>query len=127
MDIIKIVFIGITGVFLSAAIKKDSPQFSLLIGLATGVCIIFLIAGYLKDIFDIFKGMSSFAGIDSAYLGIVLKVIAIAYICEFGIALCKDAGEQSIAGKIELSGKILIMAVSAPVILALMELILGLV
>ncbi|MBQ4347961.1 MAG: stage III sporulation protein AD [Firmicutes bacterium] len=126
MDIIKIVFIGITGVFLSVSIKKNSPHFSLLTGLMAGLIILGLSLGYLQEVFAAFGRITGLAGIDENYVSVVLKVIGIAYIAEFGIALCKDAGEASIAGKIELGGKILILLISVPVISTLMELIAGL-
>ena len=50
-----------------------------------------------------------------------------AYIAEFGVQLCKDAGENSIAAKVELSGKILIMVVSAPVLLAVLDMAVNLI
>ena len=126
MDIIKITAIGITAVFLSAAIKKDSPHFSLLVGLAAGIMIIFIIAGPIKEVFYVLYELSRESGINSAYLGIVIKVIGIAYISEFAVQISKDAGESAIAGKIELAGKVLIMAVSAPVIVSLTDVVLGL-
>ncbi|MBQ2679294.1 MAG: stage III sporulation protein AD [Firmicutes bacterium] len=126
MDIIKISAVGITAVFLSAAIKKDSPHFSLLLGLAAGIIIIFIIAEPIKDVFYVLYELSRESGVNSAYLAIVIKVIGIAYISEFAVQLSNDAGETSIAGKIELAGKILIMAVSAPIIVSLTDIVLGL-
>ena len=126
MDIIKISAAGITAVFLSAAIKKDSPHFSLLVGLAAGILIIFIIAEPVKDVFYVLYELSRESGVNSAYLAIVIKVIGIAYISEFAVQLSNDAGESSIAGKIELAGKILIMAVSAPIIVSLTDIVLGL-
>lgn len=40
------------------------------------------------------------SGADS-YLFILLKVIGITYVCEFGAGVCKDAGYQAVAGQIE--------------------------
>ena len=126
MDIIKISAVGITAVFLSAAIKKDSPHFSLLVGLAAGIIIIFIIAEPVKNVFYVLYELSHESGVNSAYLSIVIKVIGIAYISEFAVQLSQDAGESSIAGKIELAGKILIMAVSAPIIVSLTDIVLRL-
>ncbi len=126
MDILKISAVGITAVCLSAAIKKDSPHFSLLLGLAAGIIIIFIIAEPIKDVFYVLYELSRESGVNSAYLAIVIKVIGIAYISEFAVQLSNDAGETSIAGKIELAGKILIMAVSAPIIVSLTDIVLGL-
>ena len=58
---------------------------------------------------------------------IVLKVTGIAYLAQFGMQLCNDAGQTSIAGKIELAGKIMMMVVSAPVLLSLLDVVMGLI
>ncbi len=49
----------------------------------------------------------------------MLKVTGIAYLAQFGMQLCIDAGQSSIASKIELAGKIMIMIISAPVLISL--------
>ena len=126
MDILKVAAVGISAVFLSAAVKKDSPHFSLLIGLAAGVIIIFMIAEPVREVFYTLKKLSEESGVNSAYIAIVLKVIGIAYISEFAAELSQDAGEASIGVKIELAGKILIMAVSAPILISLTDVVLGL-
>ena len=57
---------------------------------------------------------------------IILKVTGIAFLTEFGVSICKDSGETAIANKIDLAGKILIIAISIPIISALLELTLKL-
>ena len=49
----------------------------------------------------------------------------ITYLADFSASLCQDAGYSAIAGQIEFFGKISILAVSAPVMLALLETITG--
>lgn len=61
------------------------------------------------------------ANIDMIYLETILKIIGIAYIAEFGAQITKDAGQNSIAAKIELAGKILIMVMAIPIIGAIIE------
>jgi stage III sporulation protein AD len=62
----------------------------------------------------------------TAYFPIILKSLGIAYITEFTSAICKDAGEKSIAGKVELAGKIAIFFVALPVFTSLLDLLNGL-
>ena len=56
----------------------------------------------------------------------MLKITGIAYLSQFGMQICADAGEGAIAAKIELAGKILIMTVSAPILLAVLDVVMGL-
>ena len=53
--------------------------------------------------------------------------MGIAYIAEFGAQVCKDAGEGSIAAKIELAAKILVVVLALPIIVAILESILRLI
>lgn len=126
MDIFKLSAVALMGTVLSLSIKKQSPEFSLLIGISTGVLIFFMIASPAMEVLSLLKELGEKAGVKTAYIGIVLKVIGIAYIAQFACEICTDAGERAIASKVELGGKVLIMAVSAPMILSLMRLILNL-
>ena len=70
--------------------------------------------------------MISKSNIDIKYVDIVLKIIGIAYISQFASQICSDAGENSIASKIEFAGKVIIMVISAPVLMSLIEMIMNL-
>lgn len=127
MEITQIVAVGLVGTILSITVKKQNPEISLLISIVTGVLLFLFLCTRLSEVIAVLKQTADAAGINTVYLGIVLKIIGIAYIAQFGVQLCTDAGESSIASKIELAGKVLIMVVSIPVLLALIEVVTGLV
>ena len=56
-----------------------------------------------------------------AYLAILLKVVGITYICEFSSGICRDAGYQTVAGQIEVLGKLTVMFAGLPVLFAVIE------
>ena len=66
------------------------------------------------------------ANINLIYVETILKIIGIAYIAEFAAQISKDAGLGSIASKIELAGKVLILAMAVPILTVLIETIIGL-
>ncbi|WP_058485260.1 stage III sporulation protein AD [Defluviitalea phaphyphila] len=123
MEIGKIVIIGLISVMLGLILKKQNPEWGMYIRVITGILIFFIIAEKLGVVIDIIKKMSDKIDIDLVYIGIIFKVLGITYISEFGAQLCKDAGESSIASKIEFAGKVFIITVSAPIMLALMDII----
>lgn len=127
MDVLQVVLVGVTGTVLALAIKKQAPEFALLVALGTGILLFLFVVEELSSALDVFREMAQRAGIRSDWLEILFKVIGISYIAEFGIQVCADAGESSIAGKIELAGKVFIMAVSAPILYTLMDTLLDLV
>ena len=63
--------------------------------------------------------------IKESYLAALFKMIGVTYIAEFASGLCKDSGYNSIANQIEMFGKLSVMALSMPILIALMQTIEG--
>ena len=121
MEILQIVAVGLIGTILSVALKKESGQFSLFIGLVTGIVIFFFLVDYLERVISILSQMTENTGINRGYFNIIIKIIGISYIAKFAAELSKDAGEGAISTKIDLAGKILIAVSAIPIIMALIE------
>jgi stage III sporulation protein AD len=61
------------------------------------------------------------ANVNLVYVETILKIIGIAYIAEFAAHITRDAGQGAIAAKVELAGKILILAMAVPIITVIIE------
>lgn len=96
-------------------------MFAFLIAAATGVVIFMLLIGKIGTVIDVLKRLAENSGMESIYLKTVLKIIGIAYIAEFGAQIVRDAGQESIASKIELAGKVLILVLAIPIISIIIE------
>ncbi|AYE35639.1 stage III sporulation protein AD [Clostridium septicum] len=124
MEIIKIVSFAFIGLFLFMIFKDRRSDVAVLISVAVGVTIFLFIAGQLSNVIYFVNDIAEKANIDMIYIGIVLKILAIAYLTSFCSEICKDAGASSIASKVEFSGKILILALAIPILMAVLESIL---
>lgn len=102
-------------------IKEQKPMFAFLIAAATGIVIFMLLIGKIGSVIDVLKRLAENSGMESVYLKTVLKIIGIAYIAEFGAQIVRDAGQESIASKIELAGKVLILVLAIPIIGIIIE------
>ena len=58
---------------------------------------------------------------DTAYIGTLIKMLGITYVAEFSAGICKDAGYQTIALQIEIFGKLAVLVLSMPVLMALLN------
>lgn len=123
MDIIKIIGIGLISLIIIIIIKQYRPEFAIYISIIAGVLIITLCMDKLTGIINILTTLSNKTGLNSEYLGILLKITGIAILTEFAVSICNDSGESAIATKIDLGGKIIIISISIPIIVALLELI----
>jgi stage III sporulation protein AD len=59
--------------------------------------------------------------VNAVYFQTILKIMGIAYVTEFGAQIVRDAGQEAIASKIELAGKVLIMVLAIPIITVVIE------
>lgn len=118
---IKIAIAGIGAVILAILFKKTKEEFSLYISIAACIIIVLLGIDKLELILDSIKRLQNYIKINEAYIGILIKIIGITYVTEFSASLCKDTGYQAIGDQIELVGKLTILAISMPILLALLE------
>ena len=112
----KVVMIGIMSVLLAIPLKKDKPEFSMLIILTA--CML------IRDLLRYLKTLQEYLGSGSIYIKVLFKMIAVTYMAELGANLCRDAGYGAVAGQIEFFGKLMLLAVSLPVLSALFEVLL---
>ena len=123
MDIFKIAIIGICGMILSSVVKGYKPELSIYIVIATVLILFGTILHYLSSVFELFDGIYGQITYGKTFFPIIIKVLVVGYIADFSAQLCKDAGEGSIAGKVELAGKVIIFYLSIPIMMSLIELV----
>jgi len=114
------------GGILAVFVKKYSPEYAFQVSLVTGLVILVLILDYLIYAVDFVKKLVAKYNVPFEYLTIVLKVIGIAYLSEFAVNLLKDVGENSIAAKVEIAAKIIIVVISLPLFSTFFDMIFGL-
>ncbi|MEG1525179.1 MAG: stage III sporulation protein AD [Clostridia bacterium] len=115
MKIFQILAIAVLGVSFALLIRPLRPELSMMTGIVTGILVLLMAIGELTGVVDALRQIAADHGIDSGYVGTLLKIIGIAYMAQFGAQICKDAGESAVAGKVELCGRILILACALPV------------
>ncbi len=125
MNMIKITCLGLSGVMLGLFLRQIRPPFAEMISLATCLLIIFYSMTRLSSVFGLINTIGGYFLEQKDYFRILLKIIGITYLADFASNICRDAGYSAIAGQIEIFGKISILAISSPIILALLETIYG--
>ena len=123
MDIFKIVGLGIASMVLAVFLKNWRAEIAIQISLVASIIIFFMALPYLRAVFEMFQNISKQLGLEIKYITIVLKVIGIAYITQFGAELCRDAGENAIASKIEFGGKVMIVTLSMPILYSFLDVV----
>lgn len=118
---LKVAILGICAVILSLAFRQMKGEYSSFISLAAGGIIFTFILVKLETIIAVINQIGSYISINSQYIGILVKVIGVSYICEFSSSICKDAGYSAIASQIEIAGKLTILVMCLPILLSLLD------
>lgn len=121
MTVITISVVGIITVMLAVQMKGVRGEYGTYLAAAGGCLIFFYGIGRLEIILDAMRQIQGMIHLNHVYLTTLLKITGITYIAEFASGLCKDAGYGAIGGQIEIFGKLSILAVSMPIVLALLE------
>ena len=124
MDILKIIGFVFVALFMFLLFKDKRSDIGVLVLLIAGISVLLYSLTKLNEILVFIKSISEKAGIDTLYIGIILKILAIAYLTSFASEICKDAGAGSLASKVELSGKIFILVLAIPILMAVLDSIL---
>ncbi len=121
MDMVKIGILGMVSILLALFVRESKPQFSALISMTACILIFFSALSRLGSMAETFSNLTEQIALKESYMRILLKIIGISYVADFSSNLCKDAGYSAIAGQIEIFGKISVLTVSVPVVLALLS------
>ena len=121
MDIIKIIGIAFLAVIIIVILKQYKPEFAMYVSILAGTIILLMSVGKLGGIITILENISNKTKVNGEFLAILIKITGIAFLTEFAVSICKDVGETAIASKVDLGGKVIIIAISIPIISALLE------
>lgn len=119
--ILRAAAVGVITAFLSLILKSYKKELALCVSIAGGIVILLLILPLIKQAVDAIENISVLTGINNSYISLIIKVTALAYAAEFGAGIAKDAGENALAMKIELCGKLVIFSVCIPTLISLIE------
>ena len=86
-----------------------------------GILIFFYAFAKLEQLVESIGTLGEYVSVETEYLKLLLKMLGISYVSEFAASLCRDSGCGSVAGQIELFGKLSILLLSMPVVLSLLN------
>ena len=121
MEIWQIVGLALIVTVICVVLKQIRPEIALQLSILAGASIFIVILSKIKVIVDLLQTLADQASISSYYLLIVLKIVGVAYLAEFGAQICRDAGEGALATKIELAAKVGVIVLAIPIIVAITE------
>lgn len=123
MDAFRIAATGVICALIAVTVRNQKPEMAPPVTIAAGLVLILGISGNISGIIAEFNSVLEKCRIAPEYFYTVVKLTAVAYITKFAAEVCRDCRENAIASKIELAGKIAVLALTVPIISDFLNLI----
>ena len=115
MNVISIVGAAVCISVLTLCVKQLRPEIGQVITIGASVVIMGIVVIYATQAISSIKELAAYSAAASEYVEPIIKITGIAYITQLGTELCRDAGENSLAGRVEMAGKVAICAITIPI------------
>ena len=124
-EIIKIIGVAFVTAISAILLKGTKPELSFAVTVTGVIVILLFIVDSLQDTVAIFKTIAQMTGIENGLIKILIKIVGVGYLTEFGAGILTDFGSAAVADKVVLGGKVIIVFMSLPVIEGLLKMIRG--
>ena len=118
---VRVALLGIAGVLLALQLKSLKSEYSIYLCLGVSALIFWYMTEQLGSILEGLEMIQDTLPLNAGYIRTLIKIVGITYIAEFASDLCKDARYQAVAGQIQMFGKLSVLAVSIPILTALLD------
>ena len=123
MEIMKIIGVAFITAVTAVLLRSTKPELSFAVTVTGIIVILLFIVDSLQDTLTVFKSIADATGMENGLLKLLLKIVGVGYITEFGAGILNDFGSNAVADKVVLGGKITIVLLSLPVFEGLISLI----
>lgn len=127
MEIVKFALLALVFAVVTVTLNSFNKEFALYSLIAGGVILTFAAVELIGGAFGIFSNLLSGLPVPEDALKIIIKVVAICYVAEFSTGLLIDFGMKSLADKLSLITKIIILVTAYPLVARFLELMRSLV
>lgn len=121
--LVSVVGVLLCAAFLATVLRGQRPELAVGLSLLAGVLVTVAVVSRLAPLTDSLRRLSSQSGLPEDALGLVLRAAGVCLVTQLAADTCRDAGESSLAGKAELTGRFLLLLMSLPLFERILTLI----
>ena len=123
MNLIAVSFAAVIVVLIAIKIKDMDSGYGVILSMAGCVMVIYFVVSRFRQITDYIDRITAYISVNITYIDVILKMIGLAYVCQFSSDLCRDAGYNAIASQVEMAGKISLILLSMPALMSVIDLV----
>ncbi|MBO1678276.1 stage III sporulation AC/AD family protein [Bittarella massiliensis (ex Durand et al. 2017)] len=116
MNVLGVAVFAVVAAILALTLKQYSPQIAVVVSVGAGVLLFGYIAASLLPVLQEVLSISLLSDGVAENIGTLFKCLGICYVVQLSADSCRDAGQQAIASKVELAGKVAVLALALPML-----------
>ena len=116
MNVLGVAVFAIVAAILALTLKQYSPQIAVVGSVGAGVLLFGYIAASLLPVLQEVLSISLLSEGVAENIGTLFKCRGVCYVVQLAADSCRDAGQQAIASKVELAGKVTVLALALPML-----------
>ena len=125
-EVLKLAAVALIALCAVLVLKSYRPEIAMQVSITAGIIILAYGMNTVESVMNSARTVMNQYGLDPEGMISVGKMIGIAYIVQFSADTCRDCGESSLAGKVELAGRLMMVTAAIPLVLSTLDAIGGL-
>ena len=114
MNIVGIAGIALVSAVIAVMLRRYNQEYAVVVTITAGVIILVQILANIMPAIRQINSLLSSAGLPNEYAVILFKTLGLCFLAQFSADSCRDAGENALASKVELAGKLAIVILALP-------------
>lgn len=117
---------AICAAVMALLLRRLRPEMGIAVSMGAGILLALLTLPLLSQVVSGLNGIAQAGGLTENYMTSLLKVCGVSLLMDFASQTCRDAGEDGLALKVDLAGRITLISLSLPFMQALLTQIISL-
>lgn len=117
---------AVMAALLAMTLRAAHERAGAAVAIAAGLMLAVAAVEKLSPVAGLLEELSRKAGVGKDTVGLLIRLVGMAYLTEFSFQICRDAGEEGIGAKAALCGKALILLETLPLLREIGEMALSL-
>ena len=123
VEIVKIIGVAFITAIAAILLKTTKPELSFAVTVTGIIIILLFILDFMQNTLAVFKMIAELTGVGNNLLKILVKIVGVGYLTEFGAGILNDFGSSAVADKVIVGGKITIVLLALPVFEGLLQMV----
>lgn len=114
MNALKLAGFAVGAALILLLLRRLKPEVATVAAVAVGCMLLLMALPGVREIMTGLVTLSEKGGVQDGYLMQLLKVTGISLLMDFASQTCRDAGEEGLAMKTELAGRVMLLTLALP-------------